>query len=294
MDDVQRRLKPREVRVTYRKMDFDFETKGFDKRWHSGSAFISYFWAALSMAFPAGEKFFIDAVVGVAQQVDDPELLEEIAEFVRQEGHHSFQHQKFNRMFGKLGFDVARYEGRFATALEWAANNLHPMQKLAVTVALEHFTATLARACVNEPSLYDGADPTVAALWQWHFAEEIEHKATCFDVYARLGGRERTRIRALRRAWLLILWITFQNLVSMLREDGRLLDVRDHARGIWHLFGPRGLLTKMAPSLLAYCRPDFHPWQANDASAIASWQTDNARYIKSMRKAGKPLSSEAA
>lgn len=48
------------VRVTYRKMAFDFEARGFDKRWRSDSAFISCFWGALSMAFPAGEEFFVD------------------------------------------------------------------------------------------------------------------------------------------------------------------------------------------------------------------------------------------
>jgi predicted metal-dependent hydrolase len=294
MTDPKRRLKPEQVRVTYRKMSFAFESKGFDKRWHDGSAFISYFWAALSMAFPSGERFFMDAVSSVEARIDDPELLEEISEFVRQEGHHSFQHRKFNRMVGDLGFNVALYEGRFARALQWAADNLRPMQKLAVTVALEHFTATLSREWLDDPELGRGADPNVRALWAWHFAEEIEHKATCFDVYERLGGPERTRIRALRRAWLLILAITFQNLLSMLREDGRLLDVRDHVRGLWYLFGPRGLLTKMVPSLLAYCRPDFHPWQANDARAIANWQKDNAHYIKSMRRVSKPLGSRAA
>jgi predicted metal-dependent hydrolase len=275
-------------------MRFDFETSGFDKCWYDGSAFISYFWAALSMSFPAGERFFINAVSAVEHRIDDPELLEEIAEFVRQEGHHSFQHQKFNRMIGKLGFDVARYEGRCARALQWAADNLRPMQKLAVTVALEHFTATLSRAWLNDPELARGVDPNVLALWTWHFAEEIEHKATCFDVYKRLRGPERTRIRAMRRAWLLILAITFQNLLSMLREDGRLLDIRDHARGLWYLFGPRGLLTRMAPSLLTYCRSDFHPWQANDAHAILDWQKENAHYIKSMRKVPRALGSEAA
>src|ERR1700742_823372 len=142
-DTREERRKPDGVRVTYRKMVFDFESKGFDKRWHGGSAFISYFWAALSMSFPPGEKFFMNAANAFVDRIDDPALREELVEFLRQEGHHSFQHQKFNRMVGLQGFDVARYEGRFARALGWAAENLHPMQRLAVTVALEHFTAIL-------------------------------------------------------------------------------------------------------------------------------------------------------
>lgn len=75
--------RPGHVRVTYRKMAFDFEARGFDKRWHSDSAFISYFWGALSMAFPAGEKFFVDAVAALQDQIEDPALREEVAEFIR-------------------------------------------------------------------------------------------------------------------------------------------------------------------------------------------------------------------
>jgi predicted metal-dependent hydrolase len=125
-----------------------------------------------------------------------------------------------------------------------------------------------------------GGDPNVLALFTWHFAEEIEHKATCFDLYERLGGKRRTRLRASRRAWLLILAITFHNLFDMLREDGRLFDLRDHAKGLWYLFGPRGLITKMLPGLLAYFDANFHPWQdAADARAIAGWLELSAGYI---------------
>jgi predicted metal-dependent hydrolase len=231
----------------------------------------------------------MDSAVAVRDQIDDPVLLDELAEFLRQEGHHSFQHQKFNRMIGELGFDIERYEGRFERALQWAADNLHPMQRLAVTVALEHFTASLSSEWLSNAELSKDADPNVNALWAWHFAEEIEHKATCFDLYERLHGRQRTRVRALRRAWFLILAITLRNVLSMLREDGRLLQLPDHLRGLWYLFGPRGMLTRMVPSLLAYSRPDFHPWQANDAPLIADWQRANSQYIK--KRGAEPSAS---
>jgi predicted metal-dependent hydrolase len=32
-----------------------------DRHWHGNSPFISYFWAALSTAFPPGELFFMNA-----------------------------------------------------------------------------------------------------------------------------------------------------------------------------------------------------------------------------------------
>ncbi len=281
MHQAEKTHRPSDVHVTYRKMEFEFEKTGFDKRWHDGSAFISYFWGALSTAFPPGEKFFMDSAKALRDQIDDPELLEEIAEFVRQEGHHTFQHQKFNRMLGELGFDVALYESRYARVLNRAADTLDPMGWLAATMALEHFTAGFAHQYLTNEAVSAGADPNVRALWAWHAAEEAEHKATCFDLYQRLGGGYFRRVVNAPAAWGLLLFITFHNLSSMLRKEGRLFDLRDNARGLWYLFGTKGLVTKLMPAFFAYFRPDFHPWQENDASLIAQWQAQNARYIKS-------------
>ena len=109
--------RPETVNVTYRRMRFEFEQTGFPKYWHGGSPFISFFWGAMSTAFPPGEKFFIDSARGVRDQVDAA-LQQEIASFCLQEGHHTFQHRKFNRMVGEQGFDVKRFESRFARTLD--------------------------------------------------------------------------------------------------------------------------------------------------------------------------------
>ena len=211
--------RPEQVKVQYRRMRFDFERTGFSRYWHGGSPFKSFFWDALSTAFPPGEKFFIDSARGVRDQIDDPELLEEIAEFCRQEGHHTYHHRKFNQMVGEQGFDVARYERRFARVLGRARRRLGPMGMLTVTMALEHFTAGFAHRYLSDPHLAEGADPNVRALWAWHAAEEAEHKSTCFVIYQRLGGAHRLRVAVMPAAWLLLVLIT--QTVYRLRIRGR-------------------------------------------------------------------------
>src|SRR5207302_9783829 len=66
---------------------------------------------------------------------------------------------------------------------------------LAVTAALEHYTATLAETLLTDPDGRAGiGHDGVRYLLMWHALEESEHKAVAFDVYKRMGGTERMRV----------------------------------------------------------------------------------------------------
>lgn len=269
--------RPDGVRVTFRRMQFEFE-QGFDRYWHSGSAFTSLFWAQLSTAFEPGERFFIDSARALKDRIDDPALAAEIAEFCRQEAHHTAQHLKFDRMNAAMGIDVEGCRKRYAVALGRARDQLDPMEMLAATCALEHFTSGFADLYFRRPEISSGADPRVLALWAWHAAEEAEHRGTCHDLYARLGGGYRTRVTIMFSAWFGILLISLINTVSLLRKDRRLW-TRDTLRGLGYLFGRKGLVTGLGPAFLRYFRRDFEPWDGADAADIERWQAANARYI---------------
>lgn len=280
MTNAQSIRRPDSVKVTYRRMKFDFED-GFDRYWHGGSPFKSLFWTQLSTAFAPGEQFFIDAARALKGEIDDPALLEEIAEFCRQEGHHTAQHLKFDRMNDAMGIDVAGCRRRYAAVLDWARSALDPMEMLAATCALEHFTSGFADQYFQDRSLSEGGDPRVLALWSWHAAEEAEHRATCFDLYRRLGGRYHTRIATLIGSWFLILAVAMINTLALLWRDKKLF-TWDTLKGLRYLLGLRGLITGLLPTFLAYFRPRFHPWKGHDGNAIAAWQADNARYIQNL------------
>ena len=277
--------RPAGVKVTYRRMKFDFED-GFDRYWHGGSPFRSLFWTQMSTAFAPGEKFFIDSARALKDMTDDPELLEEIAEFCRQEGHHTAQHLKFDRINAQMGIDVDGCRKRYEWMLARARRKLDPMEMLAATSALEHFTAGLADIMLSRPDTVEGADPRVAALWTWHAVEEAEHRATCFDLYRQLGGNYFQRVVTMVGAWFLIVAFALVNTVSLLRKDNQLWTM-DTLRGIRYLFGFRGQLTSLLPCYFAYFNPRFHPWRGTDSTTIARWQADNARYIQNLKEMQK-------
>jgi predicted metal-dependent hydrolase len=279
MDAHRTIRRPAGVKVTFRRMKFDFEDQGFERYWLGGSAFKSLFWTQLSAAFAPGEKFFIDSARALKDRIDDPELAEEIVEFCRQEGHHTAQHLKFDRMNADKGIDVEGCRRRFTAILDRARSKLDPMEMLAATCALEHFTACFADQYLTQPELSAGADPKVRALWAWHAAEEAEHRATCYDLYERLEGRYGQRVTTAIGAWAAILAASLYNTVVLLRNDGKLVS-RDTLVGLWYLVGPRGLITRLLPPFARYFSPGFHPWKGADAETIARWQADNRKYIQ--------------
>jgi uncharacterized protein len=277
--------RPDHVKVTYRRMRFDFENAGFEKYWHDGSPFISLFWDALSTAFPPGEKFFIDSARALRLLVDDPKLLDEVAEFCRQEGHHTFQHIKFNRMVGKQGYDVDGCEARFAKVLDKVREKADPLDMLSITMALEHFTAGFAQQYLSNPALTKGADPNVVALFAWHAAEEAEHKATCYDLYQKLGGGYFRRVAVMPFAWGILLYLSLRNTYALMKQEGEHRNLKEFARGASYLLGRKGLVTRMLPAFFAYFRPSYHPWVDDDSKLIEQWQAGNRRYIESMSRA---------
>jgi uncharacterized protein len=273
--------RPEGVKVTYRRMKFDFEDQGFDRYWMDGSPFKSLFWTQLSTAFAPGEKFFIDSARALKDKITDPELREEISEFCRQEGHHTAQHIKFDRINAAMGIDTKGCEARYTWILNRARAKLEPMEMLAATCALEHFTSTFADEFFEYPELSAGGDPKVVALWAWHAAEEAEHRATCYDIYRQLGGSYFERTTILIGAWFLILGAALINTVVLLKKDKKLF-TRDTLSGIGYLFGRRGLLTGLAPAFWSYFRPGFHPWRKQDGAHIERWKASNSQYIQNV------------
>ena len=269
--------RPEGLKVTYRRMKFPFES-GFDRYWHGGSPFRSLFWTQMSAAFEPGEQFFIDAARALKSKVQDPALLEELAEFCRQEGHHTAQHLKFDRMNEALGVDIATCRKRYGFVLARARKKLEPMEMLAATAALEHFTAGFAHMFFENPRAAAGADPNVVALWAWHAAEEAEHKATCFDIYKQVGGRYWERVPIMFGSWFLIIAVALINTFYLLRKDGKLWS-RDTLSGLWYLFGRHGILSGLLPAFVHYLHPRFHPWQENNAHRIREWEAANQQYM---------------
>jgi uncharacterized protein len=267
---------PSNVHVTERRMRFPFDREPPARHWAMDSAAISHFWSALSASFPPLEGFFITVVREYRSQVKDEKLRAELDIFVRQEGHHSRQHRELNRLLRQAGVPMPRYEAWFRSVLNAAERNLNSDTRLAMTVGLEHLTSVFASHYLTKTRPSGGAANAVDALWRWHAAEEIEHKAVCFDLFEAIGGTRLRRTVSLAAMLPLVLGLVFTAQFDLLRRDGLLTDPADAARAMQYMFANDGLLRRLGREVVRYLQPGFHPWQVDDHALIERWRAGTA------------------
>jgi len=263
-DATARRLPVRRLRVDL--------SKGFDPLWNGGDAFRTHYLNALSMSFPIGEQFFIDAVkAGVALLPAERQAAwaAELRGFVGQEATHRFLHAQFNAELERQGLRN-RWEGWARSRIK-RGENMHPVNHVAITAGYEHFTAVLATGVLTHPHWLEGASPELALLWRWHAVEESEHKNVAFDVYREMGGSERRRI-----AWFVYLALLFLVESSLqtwanLWRAGQWWKPRTWWQAGRFLFGPGGVWWASFVPLLRYLRPGFHPSQLENADEMGQW-----------------------
>lgn len=237
------------------------------KRWFAGSAAATQVANGVNLLFPAGERFFVRSVRHYLDQLDDEQLVAQVRGFFGQEGRHAQAHERFFDTLREQGYDVDAilkpYEELAYGRIEKATS---PALRLAVTVALEHFTAILAEDGLVSGEL-KGAHPVMRNLLEWHALEELEHKAVAFDVLRAVHPSYALRVTGMAVASIVLGGFWIQATRALLAQDG--MTLRDAAREL-------GALRKAAEregfhvskpifsrvflrGIREYLRPSFHP-----------------------------------
>ena len=257
---------PADLTITPRDLKVDRNTRNA-RWWHGGDPIATAYFNALSAAFPQGETFFIESVRRYRDQVDEP-LRQQIAAFVQQEAMHTREHVVFNKLLRTAGYDTTAIDAEVRRRVD-EARERPPVVQLALTVALEHFTAIMAHSLLTEREPLPGAPEDILRLWQWHAIEEIEHKAVAYDTFLAV-----TRHMPRLRRWLLrchvmalvslqFWYSNFQRMADFFRQDG-LNTPRTWWRVAKYLLVKPGMFRRIFWDYLRFYGPGFHPWHRDD------------------------------
>jgi predicted metal-dependent hydrolase len=258
--------------LTVRKLEIDL-SEGFGRHWLGGDAYRTQLFNALSMTFPIGEQMFIDSLRAVPPEQLDPALRAEVRDFIGQEASHRFVHIRYNAQLARQGLPHT-LEAKLAARVQMIGQ-FDVKSRLAISCALEHYTAILADGLLRHPEWLADAEPAMRALWSWHAAEETEHKAVAFDAYRAAGGKYWRRVLWYLHVSLIFWFDTFLQTVHNLRNDGQLFKVRTWASGARMWFGRRGLAWHLLAPGLHYLSPRFHPWQHDNRKLVSAWLESN-------------------
>lgn len=239
------------------------------RHWWGADPFRTHFLNALSSTFPFGEAFFVRSVNYYADRVEDPALRERIRAFAGQEGQHSRLHDEHVTILDRQGYAALERRNRFFDRIVRWHNRRTPRFALAMTAAIEHLTAILARQLLGRrAALADDMDPRMRALWRWHALEEAEHKSVAFDVMDAVEVPRWLRVSAMAIATFDLANEVTTRVAYMLWKDGRLFEGRTWRGGLRFLFGSGGFLRGAGADYAAWYRAGFHPDDVDDRALI--------------------------
>jgi predicted metal-dependent hydrolase len=239
---------------------------------------------ALSSLFPIGEAFFCRSVARYRDRITDPILREQVAQFIYQEAMHSKEHSRANDALREANVLGQEIEAAGRLMIGFTERFLPPVTQLAVTCALEHCTTMLCAKLLtmNWPRA-EGTDKEFGKLWTWHAAEEIEHKAVCFDVYEQIFGKG--VLAWLHRSGAMLgvtiiggsgLMIAYgvASLKGFMRQKRAVTPEKTPAERIRPSM--RSIFASMSwKDYFDYYRRDFHPDMHDHRDLLLAWKREN-------------------
>lgn len=185
-----------------RKVQFDFHASPL--HWIPNDPFATHLINSINLILPAGELWFCRVFNQALPLVRDEQLRLEVKGFIAQEGMHARAHKNAWPYLQAHGLDtsalLARSDRIFGTLLSDSPLGLHWLNRprlqkpwlimrVGIVAAIEHFTGFLGQWAMDNTS-WDKADPTMADLFRWHLAEEVEHRSVAYDLYEHLCETE--------------------------------------------------------------------------------------------------------
>jgi len=249
-------------KVTPRKLQWQFP-RWIDPDWFRGSAALTAMMDTFTLVIPDNERYYIRTLRPEVRALSDGPMRRQVLAFFHQEALHGNAHCAYWANLRDQGVDVDRFTRAVHMMLYKVLEPLLPHRiHVANIAAIEHVNAYLAHIFL-EGDLLAEADPMLRRLFEWHFAEEIEHKSIAFDVLQRAYPGYFTRAISAVFVFALFHALLLGGTAYVLIRRQRLLrraTVADLC-GFWFR---EGALAASLRFMGRYLKPSFHPWLVDD------------------------------
>lgn len=233
--------------------------------WLDGDIFRTQLANTVSLLFPDAEGFFIRTVKKFLPKVYDSKLKNDIQGFIGQEMQHKKTHERTWLMMEDQGFHIHGFLEFYNSFSFRLFENLFPDKlNLSIVSGLEHFTALFSESILKE-DLLKNSDPILKDIFEWHCAEELEHKHVAFDLLKNEDDSYRLRIFGFTIATLLVMGYSISGIMYLFLqyEPKKWERIFQEAKNF--LTSDHDSFMKVLSHYVEYLSPDFHP---NDRNTI--------------------------
>lgn len=259
MDETTRNVKARHLKFGI--------GKHHRKYWFNDDPVKTLHANTLTASIPYGEQFFIACVLPHVKNIKDKKLRRDAIQFAKQELNHSKEHYRLYLKTVKPHYPKLKVKHNLYQKLfQGVALLVGSKTRLAMVAAMEHFTAVTGELYIREPELLGGIDERIYLLWQWHFIEEVEHKAVAFDILKSVSNNYFIRATGFLLA-ASFLMIGFSSAYwHMAIKDKLHLKASFYRKSYQFFWGKKGLIRRLCWPYLRYLSPTFHPNQVPSSS----------------------------
>ena len=209
--------------------------------------------------FPQGERFFVWSVRNYEHLAIKEPLKSNIQEFYTQEKNHAAIHKSFNRSLGKLGYDIDRLEKRLEAKITKRTLMDSHIRCLAATVVMEHISAMVSEAILDESWMGGIKDPGIKKMWMWHAMEEVNHRSVAADVFELAEGSYWERVIALMGTVIIFYGELASRMAHFLKKDGLLFRPKTWGQILILFLEAGGIFHLTVWKQLSLLSPKFHP-----------------------------------
>ncbi|MFD4351724.1 metal-dependent hydrolase [Nocardia sp. NPDC058518] len=263
----------------------EFDLSDTPLHWIPGHPVASHTVSSYHLLFPEVERFFIAAFKEALPEVHDPRLREDVLGFIGQETVHANAHEEsLDDYFERNGIDPEPLlaQSRFMLGKVLGPRTFrtanrtrqHLINRLAITAALENFTAFLGHFVLNCRWDDYGADPAMSALFRWHGAEEMEHRNVAYDLAMYFDNRYRRRVRTMLLVFPLTIWLSSRYIWYLVKHDPQAPTSRLRVLAQVIKAGRLGLLPTVGTvtgSAFDYLKPGFRPDETGSMAQALSY-----------------------
>lgn len=249
-------ITPRDVRFKIPKCE--------KKYWFNDDPVKTLHANALTSGIPYGERYFVVCILSHMKKIKNKALKKDVVNFIKQELNHAKAHYRLylkavKPHYPKLRVRNCLYQKIFMVLALLVGHRI----RLATVAAIEHYTAVSGEYFIQHEELTEGMDDTLNLIFQWHFIEEIEHKAVAYDILQETGQNYFIRMAGFILGTFFITSGFLTSFLHMVRYDKLYKNKQFYQDAFAFFIGKKGILRALFFPYLRYIKPYFHPNQCS-------------------------------